>query len=490
MPEVTWDVTANYEGAAGHYLNDLSVPEAPTNDIDRALIQFRIHLPSYLKYGAYYRGDQRLTFASLKFRNTFGNLFYNLADNLSSLIVDSIADRLIVTSYGVEDGAEILGEDAWEIWQRNRMDANAGMVHREALRAGDAYVLVWPDKAGKAVLWPQAAVNITVYWDEDNPSRLEWAAKLWLDGAHRIRLNMYYADRVEKYVTRLQAQGVPEKGRSFEMFETPGEPWPLPNPWGEVPIVPFNNNAWIASFGTSEIAAILPLQDALNKTLCDQLVAQEYAAFPQRYATGIQIDYDENGKPVAPFNPGVDRVWMVGAPDAKFGQFEQARMTEFLAIEESLRGEIARIAGIPPHYVVNLSGGYPSGEALRTAEARFISKIKQRQTNYGNAWENVMRIALMQEGSWRDSRLTVNWVDASPISETEHLDQLLKKQGLGVTQDQLLLEAGYGETDIEAMNEERANTRTSAVASFNAGTIENAAAIDSDFNAAGEPSEN
>jgi hypothetical protein len=126
---------------------------------------------------------------------------------------------------------------------------------------------------------------------------------------------------------------------------------------------------------------------------------------------------------------------------------------------------------------------------LRTAEARFISKIKQRQTNYGNAWENVMRIALMQEGSWRDSRLTVNWVDASPISESEHLDQLLKKQAIGVTQDQLLLEAGYGETDIEAMNEERANTRTSAIASFNAGTIENAAAIDPDFNAAGIASE-
>lgn len=478
MPDLTWDVNASYEGAAGRYLTDSSMAEVPATDIDRALLQFRIHLPSYLRYGAYYRGDQRLTFASLKFRNTFGNLFYSLADNLSALVVDSIADRLIVTAYGVEDGVESLGESAWEIWQRNRMDANAGMVHREALRAGDAYVLVWPDKEGKAVLWPQAAVNVTVYWDEDNPARLEWAAKLWMDGAHHVRLNMYYADRVEKYYTKLQAQGVPEHGRSFEPYETPGEAWPLPNPWGEVPVVPFNNNAWIASFGTSELQNVIPLQDALNKTLCDQLVAQEYAAFPQRYATGIQIEYDEAGNPVAPFNPGIDRVWMAGAPDAKFGQFEQARMTEFLACEESLRGEIARIAGIPPHYVVNLQGGYPSGEALRTAEARFISKIKQRQTTFGNSWENVMRIALMQEGEWQDSRLMANWIDASPISESEHLDQLLKKQSLGVTQDQLLLEAGYGETEIDAMNDERANTRVAAVASFNAGTIENAAAID------------
>ena len=296
MPELTWEVNANYEGAAGRYLSNAELPELPTTDIDRALLQFRFHLPSYLMYGRYYRGDQRLAYATTKFRNTFGNLFYSLTDNLSALVVDSIADRLIVTSYGVEDGVQELGEESWEIWQRNRMDANAGMVHREALRSGDAYVLVWPDRQGRAVLWPQAAVNVTVYWDEDNPSRLEWAAKLWMDGEHRIRLNMYYADRVEKYVTRMKAEGVPEKARSFEPFATPGEAWPLPNPWGEVPIVPFNNNAWIASFGTSELANVIPLQDALNKTLCDQLVAQEYAAYPQRYATGIQIDFDDNGE--------------------------------------------------------------------------------------------------------------------------------------------------------------------------------------------------
>lgn len=476
MPDLTWDVTASYEGAAGRYLPNyiaafLDARVLPDTDIERALLQIRDQMPNYIRYNRYYRGDQRLAYATSKYRNTFGDLFYNLTDNLCTVVVDSVADRLLVTGFGIEEGDEELGNLAWEIWQRNRMDANSGMVHREALREGDAYILVWPDMDGKAVLWPQPAINCTVYYDDENPAKLKWAAKVWVDSNNRVRLNMYYADRVEKYVALTQTGALPEKSANFLPYDTPGEPWPVMNPWGEVPMVPFPNNAWIASFGVSELANVIPLQDALNKTLCDQLVAQEFAAYPQRYATGIQVDYDAAGNPIAPFSPGADRLWTVAAPDAKFGQFEQARMGEFLQAEESLRGEIARVAGIPPHYVVNLQGGYPSGEALRTAEARLISKVKQRQTSYGNAWENVLRIALIQEGAWVDSRLMTNWTDASPISDSEHLDQLLKKQALGATRDQLLMEAGYGQTEIDTMAQEREGERATAEASFNAGVI-------------------
>ena len=56
-----------------------------------------------------------------------------------------------------------------------------------------------------------------------------------------------------------------------------------------VPVVPFPNLGE-GSFGMSELRDVVPLQDALNKTLLDMLVGSESQALPQRYALGLEIE--------------------------------------------------------------------------------------------------------------------------------------------------------------------------------------------------------
>jgi len=426
-------------------------------DVATALAQLRGRAMDYQLYHDYAEGRHRLAFATEKYRNTFGSLFRAFADNLCLGVVGAIADRLVVTGFAVVSGPEDAAGDAWAIWAANRMDQRAGEVHKEALTAGDAYVIVWPDADGNPILYPQDAVNVTVRYDPEMPGRLIWAAKCWPVGDGRLRLNLYYPDRIEKYVTRSKTESLPDSSNGFEPFEVPGEVWPLLNPYGRVPVFHFANDAGIGRWGRSELADVVPLQDALNKAIADMLVAMEYVALPQRWATGLEVEIDEaTGKPRAPFIPGADRVWAVADAETRFGQFDPADLGQFLSVQEGFRKEIAVVSRTPLHFIVPPTGQWPSGEALKSAEAAFLKKVRDRQVVFGNVWEDVMQFALRVAGQSEAVAISCQWEDPTPRNELDHANVAVLKAQVGIPERQLWREFGYSEQEIERMLEERA----------------------------------
>jgi hypothetical protein len=430
---------------------------ADNPDIQPALNALAARRDTYRLVQQYYDGEHRLVFASEKFRNTFGSMLKAFADNLCPSVCDAVADRLEVTGFAAEQGDEALIADAWAIWQAQRMDRRSGEVHLEALLCGDAYVIIWPDVDGNPVLYPNDADCATVTYDPERPGQIVRAAKAWITPDSYARLTLYYPDRIEKYRSRRTAKGaIPARAREFEPFEVDGEAWPLPNPYERVPVFHFANNARIGRFGRSELADVIPLQDALNKSVADMLVAGEFVALPQRWATGIEIDVDPaTGKPLEnAWRPGVDRIWTVGSELAKFGEFAAADLSKFLQVQDSFRLEIARVSRTPLHYFQWQAGGRgpASGEALRYAEAPFLGKVADRQLAYGNGWEDVMRFALRVMGKPVDDlRLSALWRDPAPRGEKEHAETLTLKKALGVSETQILREAGYSDDQIDAM---------------------------------------
>ena len=98
----------------------------------------------------------------------------------------------------------------------------------------------------------------------------------------------------------------------------------------------------------------------------------------------MEVLRDENGKNLKPFEPGADKIWTVANEQAKFGQFDAANLEQFLKVADNLRTEVARVTGLPMHYMNVSSGQQPSGEALRTSEARLVQKVKDRQGDFGD----------------------------------------------------------------------------------------------------------
>src|SRR5437016_6170731 len=172
-------------------------------DIEQAIQNFRANNWRYAKTERYYAGNHDLAFATEKFQNAFGNLFREFALNLCPAIVDAVKDKLIVTGFSVDElGARASSppvanpskrglrernaadrragsprSDCRRIWQQNRMGAVAGEIHKEVLKNGDAYAIVWPNARGEATIYPNKAAKCSVIYDDETPGRILWAAK-------------------------------------------------------------------------------------------------------------------------------------------------------------------------------------------------------------------------------------------------------------------------------------------------------------------------
>jgi hypothetical protein len=449
-------------------------------NIEQVIDAFRNQVGRYRRTNRYYRGEHNLNFATEKFANTFGDLFREFALNLCPAICDAVKDKLKVTQFGIDQmmidetgtmnceprghgDAEGIRGKIDEIWQRNRMAIRSGEVHKEALKNGDAYVIVWPAADGGVSIFPNSAETCFVHYDDEMPGRITWAAKYWRTADKRTRLNIFYPDRIEKYVADEPQDGYLPDAKSFvpagSKASMSAVQSVLDNPFGVVPVFHFANNADIGAFGQSELDAAIPVQDGLNKSVLDMLVAMEVCAYRQRWAAGIEVQYDKDGKPMAPFKAGIDHLWLAESTDAKFGDFAASDLDQFLKVKDGFRIDMASVTGTPLYYLMPQMRGFPSGESLRKAETRFLAKVRDRQESFGQVWADVMAFALKIAGHC-DVRLITNWEDPSPTNERELLENLRLKMELGISTEQALKEAGYGDEDTELMagNRPRMNT--------------------------------
>ena len=455
--------------------------------IEEAIDSFRVNATRYAKSERYYGGNHDLAFATDKFRNAFGSLFREFALNLCPAVCEAVRDKLRVVGFGVdnagtqaaslrvsEEQAAGVRSDINRIWNANRMRIRSGEVHKEALICGDAYMIVWPDAAGNAVMYPNRAANVTVTYDDEHPGKISRAAKYWRGADKRVRLNLFYPDRIEKYVSKEASEASLVNAAEFVPVGTQAaslrvsnnrevrdrsdsqagslRSGVVPNPYGIVPAFHFANNAGIGAFGRSELDAAIPIQDGLNKSMLDMLVAMEYSAFRQRWAAGIEIEIDNDGKVVPPFTAGIDHLWISQNADATFGDFATANLEQFLKVKDSFRGDIASVTGTPLHYFMqSQTRNTASGEALRKAETRFIAKVRDRQESFGQIWADAMQFALTIEGKGSGVQLITDWEDPAPMSDKEFLENILLKKQIGLPVEQALIEAGYGEADVKTM---------------------------------------
>jgi len=391
----------------------------------------------------YHDGRHRLAFTSQKFRDAFGGMFSAFADNWCQLVVDAVEERLNVE--GFRHGNDPKSDaDAWQIWQRNGLDAESQLAHSEALIKGDAYAIVWGDADGQPKVSIESPRDVVVAFAPGDRKTRVAALKRWRDddGMHAT---LFTPDFVFKFEKDDSANG------DWLPDTEDGMPWPMPNPLGVVPVVPITNRGSLTSaYGVSEFLNVIPQQDAVNKLLADMLVASEFIAYPQRYVTGMEIPIDENtGRATAPFNVSLDKLLIAEDPAAKFGSLSAGDLGNYVTGIETLVQHIASQTRTPPHYFF-LGGNFPSGDAIKSAETGLVAKSRRKMRFFGESWEEVMRLCFKvlgdPRGDLQDSETI--WADPEYRSEAELADALIKRSAIGVPQQQLWEDAGYSQTQI------------------------------------------
>lgn len=422
-------------------------------------------------YEDYYEGNHRLRFTTAQAREVFGDQFRGFADNFCLLVVDACEERLRIRGFRV-GGEQDVDDECRRIWAANDMDAGASMAHVEALVNEESYVIVWvdPDDRTTPVITVESPFEVTVDRDTARRRHRRAALKRWIDeDDDHWRAVLYLPDEIVKLRSR-----EPRKDGASDRIKRPGfwepwivegEEWPLPNPLGVVPVVPLTNMPRLGPHqrGASEIRAAIPLQDAINKTVWDELVASEFVAFPQRILVGVAQPVDDNGNPVEPFKAGVNRIWFVDIPEgaapgtASVTQFPAADLSTYVSRRMALIGDMAGITKTPKHYLIDPGGGTNlSGETVKALEAPLVSKARRKHASFGVGWQEAMAIALRLKdgGAWvpgDEDRIEVSWWDPETRTEAQHVDALTKlgSDPIRIPREQLWRDAGYSEEQIK-----------------------------------------
>ena len=400
-------------------------------------------------------------------------------DNFMNVVVDTLAERLKVLGFEIEN--EGAGEWVWDLWNSNRMDYTQGVIHTETVMLGDSYILCDWDEVRERPRWThQMAEMIIPHYDEAR-REIDWVSKKWLQHPNlgdepETRLNIYFGDRVEKYVAR--------GGVWAKYQDETDESWPVPwldksgQPLG-VPFIHFRNRPMGSDFGQSEILNVIPMQDLLNKTLIDLTMILDTLAFPQRYTVNIN-----HGSSRLDIMPGSVAEFHSEFDGGSVGQWNAATVDGPIRSLEALVQHIAGTTRTPQH-LFQVVGGAPSGEALKTAEAGLVQKAKQRMVNFGNAWEDAVVMALKIQaafgqgvGNIDEIRPEVTWDDPETRNEQAHIETLKAKVELGIPKHQIWRELGYSQSEIDLMDEDATSERAAEsnvgaeiLRSFQAGTI-------------------
>jgi hypothetical protein len=405
---------------------------------------------SYATYEKYYDGKHPLAFATRKFRSVFWGIFSQFADNLCESVVDIQAERLEVIGFtsndaetnidaetGVAATRDRTADAAWDLWEDSDLDLVADEVHKDVMLYGDGFTITDDD----GTIWPQAPKQMAARYSETKPGMLDVAAKIWPNADGTLNLNLYYPDRIEHYKTERK----PTTSLKSNMFVVAGDD----DATDSMQVSHFPNRAF-SCYGRSELIPVLPLQDALNKSVIDTIVAMEYQAFRQRWITGVDVELDDSGKPknITAAHGAGEYITLPGE-EAKVGEFGQMDVAPLQAVSDSFRAEVARVSGIPLYYFyVGTGGASETGESLKTSELRFTRKGKRQHRCLGKAWERAVTTALVATGDVDKSEaaaldLNIIWERIEPRSESEKMDVLIKKQSIGVPNGQLQKEAGY-----------------------------------------------
>jgi hypothetical protein len=390
------------------------------------------------EYRAYYNGEHRITFATKKWRETFGRTFGEVINNWCKKVVNTRTQRLNILGFRFGEGADGAAADAdaeaWRIWRRNRMHLESKIVHRDIVTTGYGAVLVWPSTRDPSfpAITVEDPLQTTVLNDPENPQDPVAGLKRWRDLDDTWHAYLF----TDRAMWTLEG-GSGSHARNWEIVDH------SPHALGRVPIVEFVNDPDVYGEGTSALEDIVPLNDMVNKILADAMIASEFAAYPQRVLMNMEIPVGADGEPDQSIVGGINR-WIaiegtededgkITTPDIK--ELQAADLSNYTGLIDLLVAHAASLASMPPQLL--LGGGLKNvgGDAMTAAESGLVSVAHDLQAWTGADWETVMRLAFAILGNAQradDYMAETIWSDPEITSDAEKADAATKRKAIGI----------------------------------------------------------
>lgn len=399
----------------------------------RLLADMQRHNIRLARLRAYYAGtNETWHLAAESHRRTFQHRFRDMRVNLAQPIVEIPEQRMSIIGIDIE-GDPTGSDEAWRIWQANRLDAASSRAHLQVLSVGQCPVII-----GEGTTAPTITVEdpMQVYVECDPATGRRLAGvKQWSDDDHRRTAVLYLPDRIEVWRTERPVEGgaTPTWRQESDLTRR--------NPFGEVPIVTLRTPD-----GRAEHEGVLELLDLYIATIYNMATAAHHLAFKKRWATGVSAtpaeqDPDTGAVSEAQVDGGADDIATAEDPDSRFGNFDESDLTPFIRQLDAIRGDIGTVTHTPHRLLFPPPTSVPpTGESVRFQDYPLTAKVRRIETEVGDGWEDVMRLAFRVAGDTvRGSRMDMEtvWADPELQAESVHVDALTKMQAMGVPQEEL-----------------------------------------------------
>lgn len=455
----------------------LSGTEEPTTDLGRGLRDLDDTQYRYRVAQAYYEGNVPEVFSSIRMRRAMARTGIGFNFNFAASVVDAVVERLEIAAVSTPD-VPAAQTTLDEVWRDNKLDLEARNIFRAACEFGDAYLIVWPDADTDRVnIFYNSPLCVRLVYDAENPARKSFAIKRWQLNDGSFRVDLYYPDRIERYISPPKVQH--PKETDYAGYADDGEEQVLDNPFGEVPVFHFRTDT---PYGDPVHRGAYGPQDAIHKLIVSHMASVDYQAFPQRYAlTAPETDSTEaaaldesefsfasdtgatstsGGEPQSQYTSDPGSLWyMQGITSV--GQFATADPANFTNPMLTYLRCMAQITNTPLHRI-DPTGDAPSGESLRTAEAPFIRKVRDIQLSFGATKREALTFALRVAGI--DAQVDVRWSPAASVDDETGWTTAGLKLDAGVPPRQVLMEAGYTSDQVDGWSSEIAEALALRVA--------------------------
>lgn len=381
--------------------------------------------------------------------------------NFLPLVVSVVSQNLIVDDYkpsgqtSMDAASQQKTPPEWEAFRANRMVSRQHGIHRSVIKYGSAYCVILPGQMSTddeqqrdvPVIRPVSPRRMTAFYADDVDD--EWAQfaievkTVNLPNA-KSRLLVALYDEDKRYLLVGEAAGSTQFNISMAESGDPlldGQSPIASHGLGVCPAVRFLYETDLDGEDdcSGEVEPIIPIQDQINFDTFNLMISTQFAAFRQRWVTGM-APVDEEGREAQPFRPGVDRMFAAEDPATKFGDFAETALKPYSDVREDGIRHMSTITQVPPYHLLGQVANM-SAEALAAARDGFDRKIGELQGVLTDPWRNVFRLTALaadnKEG-WKDIFSSVVWRDTSARAFGATIDGLTKAaQMLGVPAEEL-----------------------------------------------------
>ncbi|MBD3181043.1 phage portal protein [Candidatus Poribacteria bacterium] len=387
-------------------------------------------LTNYAIYDAYYNGDHEVNIPP-KVKSALESEL-GTVNNYCRLVVDSSVDYICGDEIGIEIKPRniVLPEEDRELSSKAESllyhiyDENQ-LLYEEMLKTvtimgkkGDVFLKLYIENNKIKVRVLRPDICFPKYRSDDYKEMLYCAVK-WFDeeenrengmplmSSKKWKAQVFRADTVEYY----------ELGESSE---TEYSEWKLidvqDNIFGFIPIIHIKNTVDDLDFGVSDLQVMTDLQDALNKTITDMLLAMDNQAFQRMFIFGGQ---SPKGQEIS-MEPGM--ITEVPNESGRLEVVPSADMAPFIEVMREIVGQICSVTSIPRVAFSKGSGVPISGYALRLHYIPLERKCMKKKIILKNRFSELNKMIfyaakLLDMGDYTGFNSKIRFTGGLPVDE-------------------------------------------------------------------------